>query len=375
MKDIISALNLAQSLARQIDAKEVSAIERDLALEKLRNIYDLLLGVAVPPEVQEPLAESVIELIEELVDEVEEFDNEEEEPTEEPAKASAEEEVAEVDPTEEPEVELAEEPAEDEPQEELEDSVIELIEDLVEEVEVFDNDEEVEEPKAETEPKPEPEPAVEAEAEAQVRAKTKLAHSAILALYDDDEEDDVNDAPAEVDEVDVAEEEAVEEQENEVVIDMTELVPPLTEPENEEGESAEPEVATAAETVEPAASEPVEVEPKVAATEPAKVVLGEVLGADQPTLADRIAADAPADVASLANAQKSLVEMIGLNDKFILLRDLFHNNHDYYEAAIDQLDEFESIDEAMLFIHDNFQWNPNSEGAKLMVELLTNKLL
>ena len=87
------------------------------------------------------------------------------------------------------------------------------------------------------------------------------------------------------------------------------------------------------------------------------------------------AADAPADVASMANAQKSLVEMIGLNDKFILLRDLFHNNHDYYEAAIDQLDEFESIDEAMLFIHDNFQWNPNSEGAKLMVELLTNKLL
>lgn len=372
MKDIISALNLAQSLARQIDAKEVSAIERDLALEKLRNIYDLLLGVAVAPEVQEPLAESVIELIEELVDEVEEFDNEEEEPTEEPAKASAEEEVAEVDPAEEPEVKLAEEPAEDEPQEELEDSVIELIEDLVDEVEVFDNDEEVEEPKAETEPEPEPEPAVEPE----VRSKTKLVHSAILALYDDDdEEDDVNDAPAEVDEVGVAEEEAVEDQENEVVIDMTELVPPLTEPENEEGESAEPEVATAAEIVEPATSEPEENEPKVAAAEPAKVVLGEVLGADQPTLADRIAADAPADVASLANAQKSLVEMIGLNDKYILLRDLFHNNHDYYEAAIDQLDEFESIDEAMLFIHDNFQWNPNSEGAKLMVELLTNKLL
>lgn len=368
MKDIISALNLAQSLARQIDAKEVSAIERDLALEKLRNIYDLLLGVAVAPEVQEPLAESVIELIEELVDEVEEFDNEEEEPTEEPAKESAEEEVAEVEPTEEPEVELAEEPAEDEPQEELEDSVIELIEELVDEVEVFDNDEEVEELKTETEP----EPAIEPE----VRPKTKLAHSAILALYDDDdEEDDVNDAPAEVDEVGVAEEEAVEEQENEVVIDMTELVPPVTEPENEEDESAEPEVATAAETVEPATSEPEEIEPKVAAAEPAKVVLGEVLGADQPTLADRIAADAPADVASLANAQKSLVEMIGLNDKFILLRDLFHNNHDYYEAAIDQLDEFESIDEAMLFIHDNFQWNPNSEGAKLMVELLTNKLL
>jgi hypothetical protein len=80
-------------------------------------------------------------------------------------------------------------------------------------------------------------------------------------------------------------------------------------------------------------------------------------------------------VASAVSASKSLAEMIGLNDKFILLRDLFQNNHDYYEAAIDQLDEFDNIDDAMFFIHDNFQWNPNSEGAKLLVELLSNKLL
>ena len=291
MKDIISALNLAQSLARQIDAKEVSAIERDLALEKLRNIYDLLLGVTAAAEEQEPLAESVIELIEELVDEVEEFDN-------------SEEEVAEV---------------------------------------------------AEPEPEPEPEQEPEQEPEIEVRPKTKLAHSAILALYDDEEEETEEEvAPAE--EEGVVEEEVVAEEEPEkVVIDMTE---PIVEVEPEE----------VAEGAEPAAAEAEE-------EQPVKVVLGEVLGADQTTLADRIAADAPADVASVANAQKSLVEMIGLNDKFILLRDLFHNNHDYYEAAIDQLDEFEDIDEAMLFIHDNFQWNPNSEGAKLLVEMLSNKLL
>lgn len=339
MKDIISALNLAQSLARQIDAKEVSAIERDLALEKLRNIYDLLLGVTTAAEEQEPLAESVIELIEELVDEVEEFDNTEEE--------SAPEEPAEV---------VAEESEEEEPEE----SVIELIEDLVEEVEEFDNSEEEVAEVAEPEPEPEQEP----EPEIEVRPKTKLAHSAILALYDDEEEETEEEvAPAE--EETNAVEEATDDEPEEVVIDMTE---PIVEVEPEEvAEGAEP--APAVEPVaEPAAAEEGE-------EQPVKVVLGEVLGADQTTLADRIAADAPADVASVANAQKSLVEMIGLNDKFILLRDLFHNNHDYYEAAIDQLDEFESIDEAMLFIHDNFQWNPNSEGAKLLVELLSNKLL
>ena len=320
MKDIISALNLAQSLARQIDAKEVSAIERDLALEKLRNIYDLLLGVTTAAEEQEPLAESVIELIEELVDEVEEFDNAEEE--------------------------------------EPEESVIELIEDLVDEVEEFDNSEE--EVAEVVEPEPEPKPEQEPEPEIEVRPKTKLAHSAILALYDD-EEDETEEEVAPAEEETNAVEEATDEEPEEVVIDMTE---PIVE--------VEPETTEQAPVVEPVA------EPAAAEEEeeqPVKVVLGEVLGADQTTLADRIAADAPADVASVANAQKSLVEMIGLNDKFILLRDLFHNNHDYYEAAIDQLDEFESIDEAMLFIHDNFQWNPNSEGAKLLVELLSNKLL
>lgn len=355
MKDIISALNLAQSLARQIDAKEVSAIERDLALEKLRNIYDLLLGVTAATEEQEPLAESVIELIEELVDEVEEFDNAEEENTPEES------------------AEVAEEPAQEEPEE----SVIELIEDLVEEVEEFDNSEDEvaevsehePEPEPEKEPEPEPEPAVEPE----VRSKTKLAHSAILALYDD-EEDETEEEVALAEEETNAVEEATDEEPEEVVIDMTE---PIVEVEPEEmAEGAEPETTEPAPAVEPVA-EPAaaEEEEEEEEEQPVKVVLGEVLGADQTTLADRIAADAPADVASVANAQKSLVEMIGLNDKFILLRDLFHNNHDYYEAAIDQLDEFESIDEAMLFIHDNFQWNPNSEGAKLLVELLSNKLL
>lgn len=332
MKNIIAILNLLEQQLAQLNLETVSAIERDLALEKLRNIYDLLLGVTTAAEEQEPLAESVIELIEELVDEVEEFDNAEEENTPEES------------------AEVAEEPAQEEPEE----SVIELIEDLVEEVEEFDNSEEEVAEVAEPEPEPEPKPEIE------VRPKTKLAHSAILALYDD-EEDETEEEVAPAEEETNAVEEATDEEPEEVVIDMTE---PIVE--------VEPETTEQAPVVEPVA------EPAAAEEEeeqPVKVVLGEVLGADQTTLADRIAADAPADVASVANAQKSLVEMIGLNDKFILLRDLFHNNHDYYEAAIDQLDEFEDIDEAMLFIHDNFQWNPNSEGAKLLVELLSNKLL
>ena len=221
-------------------------------------------------------------------------------------------------------------------------------------------------------------------AESATAPKTKLAHSAILALYDDD--DDEESAPA-------VEEEAVEEEiEEEVVVDMAELEAEMESAEEEVAEVAPAEEKAEEEIVEEQAEdEVVEEKSEESATEPmiesvtepvvepvaepAKVVLGDVLGAEQTTLADRIAATATVDVASAVSASKSLGEMIGLNDKFILLRDLFQNNHDYYEAAIDQLDEFDNIDDAMFFIHDNFQWNPNSEGAKLLVELLSNKLL
>ena len=359
MKDIISTLNLVQRLACNLEAEKVSAIERDLALEKLRAIYDLLLGTAAVAE-QEPIQDSVIELIEDLVEEVEEFDENDDE-------------VVEDEPTEE-------EPATEEPAEESEESVIELIEDLVEEVEEFANEDEPEvEEQTENEPGVEAQPEEEKEevvVEPATAPKTKLAHSAILALYDDDDEEES--APA-------VEEEAVEEEiEDEVVVDMAELEAEMESAEEEVAEVAPAEEKAEEEIVEEQAEdEVVEEKAEESATElvvepvaePVKVVLGDVLGAEQTTLADRIAATATVDVASAVSASKSLAEMIGLNDKFILLRDLFQNNHDYYEAAIDQLDEFDNIDDAMFFIHDNFQWNPNSEGVKLLVELLSNKLL
>ena len=357
MKDIISTLNLVQRLACNLEAEKVSAIERDLALEKLRAIYDLLLGTAAVAE-QEPIQDSVIELIEDLVEEVEEFDENDDE-------------VVEDEPAED-------EPVTEEPAEKPEESVIELIEDLVEEVEEFANEDEPEvEEQPEVEPEVEEQPEEEKEeekvvAEPATASKTKLAHSAILALYDDDDEEES--APA-------VEEEFVEEEiEEEVVVDMAELEAEMESAEEEVAEVVPAEEKADEEIVEEQAEEEV-VEEKAEESvtepvvEPAKVVLGDVLGAEQTTLADRIAATATVDVASAVSASKSLAEMIGLNDKFILLRDLFQNNHDYYEAAIDQLDEFDNIDDAMFFIYDNFQWNPNSEGAKLLVELLSNKLL
>ena len=108
------------------------------------------------------------------------------------------------------------------------------------------------------------------------------------------------------------------------------------------------------------------------AVEEQTVRLGDVLGGGVTTLADKMAAD---DAPTMPfNKIKSLREAIGLNDKFLMIRDLFAGDAPRYEATIDTLDEFEDLDECMIYIVENFRWNPDSEGAKLLVSLIERKL-
>ena len=109
---------------------------------------------------------------------------------------------------------------------------------------------------------------------------------------------------------------------------------------------------------------------------PQTVVLADVLGGEQQTIADTMAATQSPDVATIVAATTtSLMKSVSINDKILLTRDLFAGNSALYEQAMEVLDSYESLDEAMLFIYDNFDWNPNSEGAKLLVDLLMRKLL
>lgn len=355
MKNIIATLNqLEQSLA-QLNPESLSAIELDIALAKLRSLYERLLFVEVAEE-QEDVQDSVIELIEDLIEEVEN-----------------------VPENEEPTVE--EEAVEEEPEAE-------------------------QEPEVEPEPQQEPEP----KEEEPVAPKGKLAHKVVLSLYDDEEElpaapateeptveePAVEETPVNEPEESVIEliEELIEEVEDMPEADdeeepVEEELPAAAEPTTEE-ELAEPEEAPA---VEEPAEEECEIAPAEEETpaeedeeapvvidfaqeEPQVVVLGDVLGGEQTTVADAIAVSAGPDVATVAAAgEVSLMKAVSLNDKMLLVRELFGGDSRLYEQSMEVLDSYESLDEAMLFIYDNFDWNPNSEGAKLLVDLLMRKLL
>lgn len=108
---------------------------------------------------------------------------------------------------------------------------------------------------------------------------------------------------------------------------------------------------------------------------PAGAVLGEVINRDVQTLAETLAPprNAVADIAQRTPVE-DLRAAIGINDKFLLVRDLFDGDAEACDRAIDALNGFDDLDECMIHIAEHYAWNPNSDGAKLLMELLERKL-
>ena len=155
-------------------------------------------------------------------------------------------------------------------------------------------------------------------------------------------------------------------------IDDTELtdedvVFELSEGELEEEIADEPAVEEVIEEPAPLVEEPKAVTPAV---EEPTVVLGEKLQ-PQTTLGDQLAARQT--VNDLRPRITDLRRAVGLNDKFLLIRDLFNGNGSLYEITIRKLNEFDNFDDCMIYIAEHFAWNPNSDGAKLMMDLLERK--
>lgn len=318
MKDTLRLIELLEGQIESFSETGIYEIERDLLLERLRGVYASVLALDVVTE-----EDRVIDALLGVVAGVAEGDESEPEMEVERIYPSDDEEATDEEPATNEVVAAEEEPAEEVEEEPAAEECVTTPEPTEEVVE-----EEVEEP---AEQQIEEEPTEEAVAEeepiqepAQEPAPTEIDHHKAMSLYDDDDE---------------AEEE-LEEGEVLYVAD-----------DDDEPEEVEEEVAEEEE-------EPTE-DDAVAVEEPQY---------------DGFAEPQVVDVATAASASMSLRQSIGINDKFILLRDLFAGDNDYYESSIDKLDEFDNLDEAMLYIYDNFRWSPNSEGARLLMELLARKL-
>lgn len=142
-------------------------------------------------------------------------------------------------------------------------------------------------------------------------------------------------------------------------------------------------VAAAAETGEPENNEPENLEakdnnafgdempePVVMPAIDDEMVLGDVLRADVHTLGESIAR---AKDISEAAPVASLRAAIGINDRFLLIRDLFGGDAAAYEKAIVAIDSFDNLDDCMVHIVENYSWRSTSDGAKLIMNLIQRK--
>lgn len=365
---------------------EVSSIERDIALDKLKNIYDLVrfdskvvtaTPVAAPAVEEEPAEEEEkdveVELIfaeeDELFTTLPDLTAEEDAPATEPSLASeifasamavsplAESIITEEETATAPEPEpVVEEPA---PVVEAE-PIAEVIAEPEVEVEVATEPEPVAEVEAEPEPviEVEPEPVAEVTTEPEVEKPTKreeprslnslfgleevqrrprTKHQRMMSIYSDSEP-----RPEKV--VDISK-----------IFDMDVDAPkPMT--------SKAPERKAAPQPA-PAAVE-----------EERTVTIADAMAASTQTLADTLIT--PVALGDDINHSKinSLREGIGLNDKFLMIRDLFDGDDEAYDEAITALDSMETLDDCMIHIIENYAWNPDTEGSKFIMQLLERKL-
>jgi hypothetical protein len=69
---------------------------------------------------------------------------------------------------------------------------------------------------------------------------------------------------------------------------------------------------------------------------------------------------------------KLIWDAIGINDRFLFVRELFENNSSKFEATVKAIDELGSIQEAVNYLKLNFKWN-NSEASQRFLILVKQR--
>ena len=340
-----------------------------------------------------------------------------EQPIEEVAEPEQE---IEAEPEPEPEIEEQPEPEieiEEQPEPEIEQEEVQS-----EEEQVLEDSEEVVEQPAEIEAQPveeeEEQPDVEKE-EQSVEIETQPVVEEVEQSIETEEqpaEIDEEEQPAEIEEEEQPSETEAEEQTTETEEEEQPTVAETEKPKSEQaslfdmeivrrprsssgrrvimslyGESATSssrEEKTREKAVEPApdaiqpVEQPADESPKAvsvaeriaAAQTEGPQVLGDVIGAGTTTLAEAVAASQPTVQTVQNDRVNTLRAAIGINDRFIMIRDLFGGDGAAFDRAMEELDAFEDFNECLVYM-STYRWNPNSDGARMLMDLVTRKLL
>ena len=68
----------------------------------------------------------------------------------------------------------------------------------------------------------------------------------------------------------------------------------------------------------------------------------------------------------------SLQSAVGINDRFLFIRELFEGDGDKYAVAVKKLDQMTSINDAVSYLRDNYKWKKNETSLKF-IELVKRR--
>lgn len=91
-------------------------------------------------------------------------------------------------------------------------------------------------------------------------------------------------------------------------------------------------------------------------------VLGELLITDHTSVNDKLhTSKETINPAITGTHVEDIRKAIGINDKFLFMRELFGNNSDFMNQTIDELNKLDTFAQAQAFIKSNFNWDMEDE--------------
>lgn len=116
----------------------------------------------------------------------------------------------------------------------------------------------------------------------------------------------------------------------------------------------------------------VKVQPSIEETEKPVQIIQEKFEAEQkPTIATSVPPVEPK--LNVAPPITSLLREISVMDKFVILNELFRGNETEYMKVIADLDAMPSIVDCMIYIDENYPWDPTSHGCRALMDILHRK--
>ena len=76
----------------------------------------------------------------------------------------------------------------------------------------------------------------------------------------------------------------------------------------------------------------------------------------------------------LSSGYSDLRSQIGINDRFMFIRELFNNDENLYEHTISYLNNQNDLNDILIYLSDNFRWKGDNAAVQSFMNILMKKL-